>query len=278
MAGMLEMGSAFLPVNHNWQRYLQDSEDAYRELENELTQSLKREADLACHSMTDNEYKKDPWFWDLDWSVQPIKMKKAPKLSKKKKNAEVVQAEPEIRVVDRKQEEEDDDFIELRQLETQFQNLMATKSLLYKKGSFLPGYPGWYRALCDRNNLEGPMEISTSAQVVPQLLKLTWEGYPLHHSRELGWGYLVPGRPLELCQSNWELPPELAQFPLQRALQLFPPRVSGSQDYSKITKGIISSDEAMRLLDVMDSSTADPLGMAALWQVMSQFLKISIWI
>ena len=269
------MGSAFLPVNHNWKRYLQDSEDAYRELENELTQSLKREADLACHSMADDEYKNDPWLWDLDWSVQPIKMKKAHKVSKRKKTVEVVnsQVEPEVLVTDRKQDEEDDDLIELRQLETQFQNLMATRSLLYKKGSFLPGYPGWYRALCDRNNLIGPMEISTSAQVVPQLLKLTWEGYPLHHSRELGWGYLVPGRPLELCQSNKvsDLPNEIVQFPLLRALQLFPPRVSASQDNSKITKGIISTDEAMRLLDVMDSSTADPLGMAALWQVIGRF-------
>lgn len=256
-------------MNRNWPRYLRDSEDAYRELENELTHSLKKEADLACHSMTNGEYRNDPWLWDLDWSVQPIKVKKPPKATKKKK-AELFNPEvkTEFRTNDQNVDEEDDDSIELRQLEKQFQNLMATRSLLYKNSPFLPGYPAWYRTLCDRK-LESLVEISTSSQVVPQLLKLTWDGYPLHHSRELGWGYLVPGRPLELSSKNVDSADDAAQFPLQQALKLFPPRASGNQDHSKITKGIISTEEAMRLLSVMDSSTADPVDIAALWQVVN---------
>lgn len=86
------MGSSFLPVNRNWQRYLHDSEDTYRELEQELTRSLKREADHACHSMANEAFKDDPWLWDLDWSVQPLKIKKTiiRKSKKSKKQPEEV--------------------------------------------------------------------------------------------------------------------------------------------------------------------------------------------
>lgn len=27
---------------------------------------------------------------------------------------------------------------------------------------------------------------------VPKLMRMTWDGYPLHYDAKLGWGYLVP--------------------------------------------------------------------------------------
>lgn len=60
----------------------------------------------------------------------------------------------------------------------------------------LPGYPTWYRKLCARTGEKGgspePENMSTSLQVVPKLLRLTWDGFPLHHERQHGWGYLKP--------------------------------------------------------------------------------------
>lgn len=60
----------------------------------------------------------------------------------------------------------------------------------------LPGYPNWYRKLCARTGeKEGtpePENMSTSLQIVPKMLKLTWNGFPLHHERKFGWGYLKP--------------------------------------------------------------------------------------
>ena len=41
----------------------------------------------------------------------------------------------------------------------------------------------------------GLAELTTSKRVVPKLLRLTWDGYPLHYDRRFGWGYVVPGRP-----------------------------------------------------------------------------------
>ena len=34
------------------------------------------------------------------------------------------------------------------------------------------------------------------------LLRMTWDGFPLHYNRKHGWGYLVPGRTDNLATSN----------------------------------------------------------------------------
>nr|SVE79946.1 EOG090X00SQ [Daphnia magna] len=269
LAGMLEMSTAYLPVNRNWQRYLQDSEDTYRDLENELTQSLKREADRAAHMITDKAYKGDPWLWNLDWSTKPLKVKKAATLVKKKKKTENVV--PSI-IVDGEGEdqlnEDEAGLHEIKRLKQQFQELFDTKNHLFKRNSFLPGYPNWYCLLCDRvqDGLVGPSEVSTSAQVVPKLLKLTWDGYPLFHSRALGWGYLVPGRPLDLSRQDENVIP----FPLKEAFSLSPPRIA-EQNLS--TQGIITAEEALMQLGQMTDLSADPLELAVHWQAIRRGLN-----
>lgn len=55
------------------------------------------------------------------------------------------------------------------------------KSLLPVKRPLLPGYPAWYCKLCekpseDSNWHPGPQNISTSMQITPKLLRLSWEG------------------------------------------------------------------------------------------------------
>lgn len=39
--------------------------------------------------------------------------------------------------------------------------------------------------------MPGPAKISTSMQIVPKLLRLTWLGFPLHYTRKGGWGFLI---------------------------------------------------------------------------------------
>ncbi|XP_071545514.1 DNA polymerase subunit gamma-1-like isoform X2 [Panulirus ornatus] len=60
----------------------------------------------------------------------------------------------------------------------------------------LPGYPNWYRKLCARTGEKQgspePENMSTRLQIVPKLLRLTWDGFPLHYERQYGWGYLKP--------------------------------------------------------------------------------------
>lgn len=53
-AGMLEMGVSYLPVNQNWGRYLEDSQDVYEELQREMKKSLMTLADDACQLLQED--------------------------------------------------------------------------------------------------------------------------------------------------------------------------------------------------------------------------------
>lgn len=136
---MLEMGTSYLPVNRNWLRYLQDSEDTYKDLENELTQSLRREADRACHFMGNQVYKTDPWLWDLDWTTKPLKIKKKPVEKKKKKVSISISESNSASVATEERNNKDDAEIDYLHLSCQFQELLSSNILLFKRNSLLPG-------------------------------------------------------------------------------------------------------------------------------------------
>ncbi|OWF43177.1 DNA polymerase subunit gamma-1-like [Mizuhopecten yessoensis] len=208
MAGMLEMGTAYLPVNKNWGRYIDESNNIYNDLQRELKLSLMKLADEACQLLHSKEYKNDPWLWDLDWQVANIKMNKEKKTGKKNPNQE-----------DR--DENDTDKIIAR--------TYATKSRVPKRPVHTPGYPNWYRALCPKNSdpdwSVGPSLISTQVRITPKLMRLTWDGYPLHYSEKYGWGYLVPD-PEKAARDMQELDnPEKQEkgkprFPIESVLKL----------------------------------------------------------
>ncbi|XP_060083102.1 DNA polymerase subunit gamma-1-like [Ylistrum balloti] len=189
MAGMMEMGTSYLPVNQNWGRYIDESNNIYNDLQRELKLLLMKLADEACHLMHSQEYKHDPWLWDLDWSVANIKMNMKKKALKKDKK----QVSISCLAVDKKlvfQEEVEDDIDEI------IARTYATKSRIPKRPVHAPGYPNWYRDLCPKNSAPGwsvgPSLISTLVRVTPKLMRMTWDGYPLHYSDKYGWGYLVP--------------------------------------------------------------------------------------
>ncbi|XP_073823167.1 DNA polymerase gamma, catalytic subunit tam [Musca autumnalis] len=191
LAGMLEMGSAYLPINRNWIRYINESDLAYEDLSIEAKYHLASRADEACSLMKGEKYKQNLWLWDEDWSTQELKIKKPP--SKKSKEA-TAKANPNLVLNDDLSEEE-------KRLYKEFQYLYDTKSQLPARRPLLPGYPAWYRKLCQKPPKEGnddaewkpgPTEISTGMQIAPKLLSLCWEGFPLHYNREHGWGFLVP--------------------------------------------------------------------------------------
>nr|CAG4640618.1 EOG090X00SQ [Eulimnadia texana] len=234
-AGMLEMNNAFLPVNDNWNRYVRKSEEAYKEIENEVSHVLRREAEFACRLLVDEQFKKDPWLWDLDWSTQEIKFKK-PKTSKAKRTSVVTPADESV----------SPEELELRE---KFRSLLETQQNLYKRSETLS------------------LNLSTSIRVVPKILKLTWSNYPLQYHKDLGWGYLVPGRPLDKCrvvEGSVE-----STFPLQRALELFPPSQHTVTE-ERITSGTITVEEAMKNLQIMTSDTADPAALNRMWNAVRE--------
>ncbi|XP_015120544.1 DNA polymerase subunit gamma-1, mitochondrial [Diachasma alloeum] len=226
-AGMLELGTAYLPVSSNWQRYIEESEATFEDLNYEAKVSLSKRADEVCKLMHNDKYKEDLWMWDQDWSTQSVKTKT--KLAKKAlEDMEKQSNQEEAQPSDYEKYLTDDEH-EIDPLEAEFSHLKDTKYLLPAKFPHMSGYPAWYRKLCmkqhEENWIVGPQNISTSMKITPKLLNLTWENYPVHYIRDHGWGFLVPYN--DHLDVNTQLPLKqlLTQCPL-------PTRPFGPQDAS----------------------------------------------
>ncbi|XP_061227335.1 DNA polymerase subunit gamma-1 [Neopsephotus bourkii] len=207
-AGMLEMGVSYLPVNGNWKRYLDDAQGIYEELQKEMKKSLMNLANDACQLLHEDRYKDDPWLWDLEWDTQEFKQKKNPVKKKKKKDQDqdnnsktsLAAMGAEGSMQDWQEDPgppgEDEELKAASQV--CLQRLKETVTLQPKRLQHLPGHPGWYRKLCLRLGepgwVPGPSLISLQMRVTPKLMRLVWDGFPLHYSDKHGWGYLVPGR------------------------------------------------------------------------------------
>lgn len=155
-AGMLEIGMAYLPVTRNWNRYIQESNLAYEDLNIEAKFLLEQRANQACRLAKFDAYKQDLWMWDQDWSRQELKFKK--QLSKKAKK----ELEPKSEKIDNLNEN-------IRNLEERFNDILANKNILPLRRPLLPGYPNWYRKLCHKYSgpdwIPGPCNIGTGMQV-----------------------------------------------------------------------------------------------------------------
>ncbi|XP_077566540.1 DNA polymerase subunit gamma-1 [Stigmatopora nigra] len=199
-AGMLEMGVSYLPVNHNWGRYLEDSQDVYEELQREMKKSLMTLADDACQLLENGRYKDDPWLWDLEWDKQEFKLKKTP-AKKKKPSDKAVELQTTVSppkwMEDPGPPSEDNVAVPCPG-RLAVDKLKETVDRLPKRKQHLPGHPGWYRKLCEKMSADswspGASLISLQMRVTPKLMGLTWDGFPLHYTEKHGWGYLAPGR------------------------------------------------------------------------------------
>lgn len=222
LAGMLELGMAYLPVNSNWIRYINESDLIYKDLDIESKYLLAKRANQACRLLHNDAYRKDLWLWDEDWSIQNLTLLKRAKAKSKANTLPTPQGKPD----------------EFSRLKNKFQYLFDIAEYLPKRPPLLPGYPMWYRKLClkpnDANWQPGPNEIGTGMQIAPKLLYLCWEGYPLHYIREHGWGFLVP---FNDSIENYD-----GSIPLKELIKKCPPVV----DQKTATKN--ESAEAMQRL------------------------------
>ncbi|XP_020637366.3 DNA polymerase subunit gamma-1 [Pogona vitticeps] len=218
-AGMLEMGVSYLPVNQNWERYLDEAQLTYEELQKEMKKSLMKLADDACQLLHEERYKDDPWLWDLEWDLQEFKQKKSKPVRKKKDQDGSAELPKEVEKTSMEEWQEDpgppteEEEQSIPQSQLCLERLKETVALQPKKIQHLPGHPGWYRKLCLRVDdpawVPGPSLISLQMRMTPKLMRLTWDGFPLHYSEKYGWGYLVPGRKDNLpeCASDSETLP-----------------------------------------------------------------------
>ncbi|XP_055389575.1 DNA polymerase subunit gamma-1, mitochondrial [Condylostylus longicornis] len=195
LAGMLEIGSAYLPVNENWNRYIEEADLTYMDLDIEGKYHLEKRANEACQLMHNKDYEKDLWMWDQDWSTTTLKMKKGTKNLREMQSANTLKSKSE-NIDHQNTTEIKDESVEEDLLAQKFQYLYDQKVNIPVRRPLLVGYPNWYRKLCSKPNapdwLPGPNNIGTGMQIVPKLLSLSWEGYPLHYIKDHGWGFLVP--------------------------------------------------------------------------------------
>ena len=85
---------------------------------------------------------------------------------------------------------------------------------------FSAGFPAWYQDLADTDHENQPvLNLSTSKRAVPKLLRLTWQGYPLHHHKKLKWGYLVPTKDIDNVLEQVQLGNIETEFPLQEYVE-----------------------------------------------------------
>ena len=195
LAGMLEMSVMYLPVAPlNWNRYITECESIYNDNERKLNLSLRDIANSSCYLAKDSKYLDDVWLWDLDWSTQSIRIKKDKDSTKKAKRRG---CQPETHLDSKN-----------RSVESAVDRIIATSCQLMKVQPLMPGYPKWYIEFCSKlkydfgdesvateEDLEwesGPFLISTQMRSVPKLMRLMWNGYPLHYDEKHGWGYLSP--------------------------------------------------------------------------------------
>ncbi|KAJ1721274.1 DNA-directed DNA polymerase gamma mip1 [Coemansia erecta] len=152
-AGMLEMLDAYLPVDRGWDEYVERCEHMLEELTRQVGGKLRELAEQALRCERPLE---DPWLRHLDWRVQPLRMTKG-KVGRDGRYVEGGEPRPYAR---------------------------------QRGGGRLAGKPQWYCDLWDAAS--GDIRVSVRARAAPYLLRLTWLGHPLYHSRRHGWTFRVP--------------------------------------------------------------------------------------
>lgn len=156
---------AYLPVTDGWSRYVQAAHLSFDDLNIEARRILERRANRACRLATGERWRRDVWLWDEDWSVQRLKMKAlTPKQKREMEGSSSVDGVPEGREPPAFEDEFD-------RLSTKFAPLHRWSSLLPVRRPLLPGYPAWYRGLCEKRGTRpgvwqpGPVKIGTGMQV-----------------------------------------------------------------------------------------------------------------
>jgi DNA polymerase gamma 1 len=74
-AALRHMSSVILPVDHTWNKYLEDAESTYKQRLDDVSSRLLLLSEKALEAKESPEvYNNDPWLNQLDWTGQEVKM------------------------------------------------------------------------------------------------------------------------------------------------------------------------------------------------------------
>ena len=170
-AGILQMGNSFLPVDESWTKFLDEAEGLYQQLTKNAETELHKLADQARKLIFVKDengrfvHETDPWLRQLDWTPKKAR-KSRDQYSDDAARTDVAPSVPASKKT------------EISPLKGDIETSKST------------GIPAWYKTLLSSRT--GEINKKGWDQVVPLLLKMTWNGYPLHNHSEYGWYYAVP--------------------------------------------------------------------------------------
>ncbi|KAK5636639.1 hypothetical protein RRF57_012351 [Xylaria bambusicola] len=76
-----------------------------------------------------------------------------------------------------------------------------------------PGMPKWYKGLFQTN--DAPINLTVRTRIAPLLLRLAWDGYPLHWSDKYGWTFRVPLKDASKYSSTQLVRCDLSDEPIE---------------------------------------------------------------
>ncbi|OSD05058.1 gamma DNA-directed DNA polymerase [Trametes coccinea BRFM310] len=164
-AGVLTMGSSFLTVNEEWERYLANAERTYKELEEKVKRRLIDLAHEAKGLMESEKWKDDVWLSQLDWT---------PKVAGKSRG-----------------------IIAPETSEPSTSEPTTSESPSSSTNTQVGPIPAWFRDVT-----QDPLNASVINKILPLLLQLSYDGFPLRHSPSFGWHYVVDGEVERLPTSS----------------------------------------------------------------------------
>ncbi|KAH8103142.1 DNA polymerase family A-domain-containing protein [Cristinia sonorae] len=149
-AGILTMGSSFLPVNEQWEAYIANAERTYRELDDKVKRRLIDLAHEAKGMMETGTWENDAWLGQLDWT---------PKVAGKSRGIEPIQPLPV---------EVDEPAVKL--------------------------VPAWF-LVWHKQGEQSPPFVN---RLLPLLLNVTFDGYPMQYTTSEKWHYIADGKIMRL--------------------------------------------------------------------------------
>ncbi|TBU23909.1 gamma DNA-directed DNA polymerase [Dichomitus squalens] len=162
-AGILTMGSSLLTVNEEWEAYLANAERAYKELEDRIKKRLIELAQQAKTMMENGKWKEDVWLAQLDWS---------PKVAGKSRGVGTSEVSPTEPAAGPPQPPPEPIAVDA-------------------------DAPSWYRDFT-----VDPFDTTVVRRILPLLLRLSYDGYPLQWSSKDGWHYLMGGEVIRLSAGS----------------------------------------------------------------------------
>jgi DNA polymerase gamma 1 len=252
-AGVLAMGSSFLPVNESWQEYLEAAETKYREMDQGVKTALRILAEKVRKA---GKQEGDAWSEQLDW---------------KEKNARWP-----------------DNFDPTGESSTPNNEPIAaveptTTSTTPSETN--TGMPAWLAPFAaDHKEL---LSNRSLRNIVPLLLRMTYKSHPVAYLSEHMWCFYVPhsqissyvdahGPPVELSSRDIKLEPLLedhAFFRLGGPNDAKRSKLVGASMKGLVTKGVLRSEGYQ---DLLVKLTCQATGLEAeLWECAQEMKKRS---